>query len=82
MRDSVLRSRGTSFGYNLRHTEMKRIQQNPSWQICRRIAATLLAFAAVVLPELLHVRGFFLRNRDCGILAEYAALSVVVLRLS
>ena len=29
---------------------MKRIQQHPSRQICRRIAATILAFAAVLPP--------------------------------
>ena len=29
---------------------MKRIQQQPSRQICRRIAATLFEFAAILLP--------------------------------
>ena len=39
-----------NFWYNLRHTEMKRIQQHQSRQICRRIARFLLAFAAIRLP--------------------------------
>ena len=37
--------------YNLRHQAMKRFQlKHSSRHICRRIAATILAFAAVALP--------------------------------
>ena len=40
---------------DLRHTEMKRIQQNQiARQIRRRIAAMLFAFAAVLLPFAAH----------------------------
>lgn len=45
----VLPPKRYTFWYNLRHTEMIRIRQMAR-HFCRRIAATLLAFAAAVLP--------------------------------
>ena len=45
----VLPPKRYAFWYNLWHTEMNRIRQKIARQICRRITATLLAFAAAVL---------------------------------
>ena len=48
-RNSCFAAQEIPFWYNLRHTEMIRIRQMAR-HFCRRIAATLLAFAAAVLP--------------------------------